>query len=225
MLRELYQIDGFVTATDRDYDSVRQAFADAGIPIKEALQKNSRDHSRDPRPRPYSYNGAVPVLRGVISRSNRENLSASSVYPARVSRRLLRSINRLIEVGAGEIWCRAALFGGERDGALIDIFKLDAGALRHVRRRIGMIFQQFNIVKRLSVIDNVLSGGLGYQPALAQYAEDFFPGGTLPRARQLEARRVARARLQARRRTERRRTAARRHRADFDAAAGDYSRR
>jgi phosphonate transport system substrate-binding protein len=39
MLRDLYQIDGFVTATDKDYDSVRQAFAIAGIPIKEALQK------------------------------------------------------------------------------------------------------------------------------------------------------------------------------------------
>jgi len=39
MLRELYQIDGFVSATDKDYDSVRQAFIDAGIPLKEALQK------------------------------------------------------------------------------------------------------------------------------------------------------------------------------------------
>ena len=39
MLRELYQIDGFVPATDKDYDSVRRAFADAGIQIKEALQK------------------------------------------------------------------------------------------------------------------------------------------------------------------------------------------
>ena len=39
MLRELYQIDGFVSATDQDYDSVRQAFVDAGIPLKEALQK------------------------------------------------------------------------------------------------------------------------------------------------------------------------------------------
>lgn len=38
MLRELYQIDGFVPATDHDYDSVRRAFADAGIQIKEALQ-------------------------------------------------------------------------------------------------------------------------------------------------------------------------------------------
>ena len=39
MLRDLYQIDGFVPATDKDYDSVRQAFAIAGIQIREALQK------------------------------------------------------------------------------------------------------------------------------------------------------------------------------------------
>lgn len=39
MLRELYHIDGFVPATDRDYDSVRSAFAEAGIQIKAALQE------------------------------------------------------------------------------------------------------------------------------------------------------------------------------------------
>jgi phosphonate transport system substrate-binding protein len=39
MLRDLYQIDGFVTATDQDYDSVRQAFKIAGIDIKAALKK------------------------------------------------------------------------------------------------------------------------------------------------------------------------------------------
>ena len=39
MLRDLYQIDGFVTATDKDYDSVREAFAIAGIQLKTALQK------------------------------------------------------------------------------------------------------------------------------------------------------------------------------------------
>lgn len=38
MLRELYQIDGFVPAKDKDYDSVRQAFVDAGIQLKEALR-------------------------------------------------------------------------------------------------------------------------------------------------------------------------------------------
>jgi phosphonate transport system substrate-binding protein len=39
MLRDLYQIDGFVPASDQDYDSVRKAFTEAGIPIKESLQK------------------------------------------------------------------------------------------------------------------------------------------------------------------------------------------
>jgi len=39
MLRELYQIDGFVSATDQDYDPVRQAFKIAGINLKEALKK------------------------------------------------------------------------------------------------------------------------------------------------------------------------------------------
>jgi phosphonate transport system substrate-binding protein len=39
MLRDLYQIDGFVPATDQDYDSVRKAFTEAGIQIKDSLQK------------------------------------------------------------------------------------------------------------------------------------------------------------------------------------------
>jgi phosphonate transport system substrate-binding protein len=39
MLRDLYQIDGFVPASDKDYDSVRRAFADAGILIKDTLQR------------------------------------------------------------------------------------------------------------------------------------------------------------------------------------------
>ena len=39
MMRDLYQIDGFVPATDRDYDSVRQAFDIAGIPLKASLQR------------------------------------------------------------------------------------------------------------------------------------------------------------------------------------------
>jgi phosphonate transport system substrate-binding protein len=39
MMRDLYQIDGFVPAGDRDYDSVRQAFDIAGIPLKASLQR------------------------------------------------------------------------------------------------------------------------------------------------------------------------------------------
>lgn len=39
MLRDLYQIDGFVPATDKDYESVREAFKIAGINLKEALKR------------------------------------------------------------------------------------------------------------------------------------------------------------------------------------------
>jgi len=64
---------------------------------------------------------------------------------------LLRCINRLIEPTEGRIiW----------DG--VDVTQLSGEELRKVRRRIGMIFQQFNLVKRSSVLTNVLSGRLGY---------------------------------------------------------------
>jgi len=64
---------------------------------------------------------------------------------------LLRCINRLIEPTAGRItW----------DGQ--DITGASAEEMRCIRRQIGMIFQQFNLVKRSSVLTNVLSGRLGY---------------------------------------------------------------
>ena len=64
---------------------------------------------------------------------------------------LLRCINRLIEPTAGRI-----LFDG------IDVTKASARPLRQLRRRMAMIFQQFNLVRRSSVLTNVLSGRLGY---------------------------------------------------------------
>ncbi len=67
---------------------------------------------------------------------------------------LLRCINRLVEPTSGQvIW----------DG--VDITAATPGELRRIRRQIGMIFQQFNLVKRLSVMTNVLTGRLGYVPA------------------------------------------------------------
>jgi phosphonate transport system ATP-binding protein len=64
---------------------------------------------------------------------------------------LLRCINRLIEPTSGKIiW---------ND---IDLTALSASEMRKVRRQIGMVFQQFNLVKRSSVLTNVLSGRLGY---------------------------------------------------------------
>lgn len=64
---------------------------------------------------------------------------------------LLRCINRLIEPTAGRV-----LFDG------IDVTTASAKELREVRRQMAMIFQQFNLVKRSSVLTNVLSGRLGY---------------------------------------------------------------
>ena len=111
-----------------------------------------------------SYDAAVPVLRGVNLKVEQGEFVGVIGLSGSGKSTLLRSINRLIEVDGGSIVVPATLLGGQHDG-VIDILKLKSSELRHARRRIGMIFQQFNIVKRLSVIDNVLSGGLGYQPA------------------------------------------------------------
>src|SRR2546426_2084654 len=77
----------------------------------------------------------------------------------------LRSINRLIDPTAGVI--RVA--GRAVTGA-------SAAELRQVRGQIGMIFQQFNLVRRASVLDNVLAGRLGYVPSLPSLVGRF-PAG------------------------------------------------
>jgi phosphonate transport system ATP-binding protein len=64
---------------------------------------------------------------------------------------LLRCINRLIDPTSGRI-----VWNG------IDITAASDDELRQIRRRFGMIFQQFNLVKRSSVMTNVLAGRLGY---------------------------------------------------------------
>jgi phosphonate transport system ATP-binding protein len=70
---------------------------------------------------------------------------------------LLRCINRLVEPTDGQIiW----------DG--VDITAANQSEIRLIRRRIGMVFQHFNLVNRSSVITNVLAGRLGYvNPALS----------------------------------------------------------
>jgi phosphonate transport system ATP-binding protein len=80
----------------------------------------------------------------------------------------LRCLNRLIEPSSGEIlFKKSFITGNNSDNEILDVCKLNSSQLRHFRRKVGMIFQQFNIVKRLSVIDNVLSGSLAYQGPLS----------------------------------------------------------
>ncbi|MGE4498482.1 MAG: phosphonate ABC transporter ATP-binding protein [Deferribacterales bacterium] len=64
---------------------------------------------------------------------------------------LIRCVNRLVEPTSGRI-----LVGG------VDIASLRGAALRRARRKIGMIFQEYALVERLTVMENVLSGRLGY---------------------------------------------------------------
>ena len=83
---------------------------------------------------------------------------------------LLRCINRLVEPTKGRI-----IWNG------LDITAATDDELRQIRRRIGMIFQQFNLVKRSSVLTNVMAGRLGYiNPIFSLF--NYFPPGEKQRA-------------------------------------------
>ena len=69
---------------------------------------------------------------------------------------LLRSINKMIDISQGSI-----LFEDK------NIENLKKTQIELVRREIGMIFQSYNLVERLTVIENVLHGRLGYKSVIA----------------------------------------------------------
>ncbi|WP_150286923.1 phosphonate ABC transporter ATP-binding protein [Rhabdaerophilum calidifontis] len=75
---------------------------------------------------------------------------------------LIRCVNRLVDPSAGRI-----LLGD------VDLTALSGGALRRARRRIGMIFQEYALVERLTVMENVLSGRLGYVGFFASWFRRF----------------------------------------------------
>ena len=64
---------------------------------------------------------------------------------------LIRCVNRLVEPTSGQIYL------GD-----LELTKLGSSELRRARTRMGMIFQEYALVERLSVMENVLSGRLGY---------------------------------------------------------------
>jgi phosphonate transport system ATP-binding protein len=75
---------------------------------------------------------------------------------------LIRCVNRLVEPTSGKI------FLGD-----LELAHLGASELRHARSRMGMIFQEYALVERLSVMENVLSGRLGYVGFWRSYFRKF----------------------------------------------------
>jgi phosphonate transport system ATP-binding protein len=75
---------------------------------------------------------------------------------------LLRCINRLITPTSGQVFVHG-----------IEVTAATREQLRETRRTIGMIFQQFNLIKRATVMDNVLAGRLGYAQPLATLVGHF----------------------------------------------------
>lgn len=75
---------------------------------------------------------------------------------------LIRCVNRLVEPSSGQVF-----LGGQ------EITGIGKGALRRARRRMGMIFQEYALVERLSVMENVLSGRLGYVSFWRSYFRKF----------------------------------------------------
>ncbi len=97
------------------------------------------------------YDGQVRALDSVSFEVSKGQFLAVIGLSGSGKSTLLRCINRLIDPTGGRI-----LFEGA------DVTNANEAELRRIRRRIGMVFQHFNLVHRSSVLTNVLSGRLGY---------------------------------------------------------------
>ena len=109
-----------------------------------------------------SYKPGVPVLKGIDLDFDERGLTAIIGSSGTGKSTLVRIINRLVDPGDGAI-----LFKGE------DLAHIHGRKLRELRRRIGMVFQEYNLVERLSVMENLLTGRLGYISPLKAWLRRF----------------------------------------------------
>lgn len=112
-----------------------------------------------------AYKPGQPVLNNLNLSVNGHGITAIIGPSGTGKSTLVRCINRLVEPTSGEI-----IFKGQ------DIARLRGRALRSMRRRIGMVFQEYNLVERLSVLENVLSGRLGYMQVWRAWLRKFHQG-------------------------------------------------
>jgi phosphonate transport system ATP-binding protein len=111
-----------------------------------------------------TYPNGLKALHGVSLTVDRPMVVAIIGSSGAGKSTLIRCVNRLVEPSSGSV----VLNGTEITG-------LGRHGLRQARRRIGMIFQEYNLVERLTVMENVLSGRLGYVGFWRAYRRDYPP--------------------------------------------------
>lgn len=98
-----------------------------------------------------SYKPGIPVLKGIDLEFEERGMTAIIGPSGTGKSTLIRIINRLVDPSDGSV-----CFKGE------ELSHIEGRQLREARRRIGMVFQEYNLVERLTVMENLLTGRLGY---------------------------------------------------------------
>lgn len=122
-----------------------------------------------------SYVNGKPVLRGIHLVVEGAGLTAIIGASGTGKSTLLRCINRLVDPTEGQIFFNANGLQGpsSKPSQSIDLAALSGKGLRAARRLIGMVFQEYNLVERLSVMENLLTGRLGYIGSFAAWRRQF----------------------------------------------------
>lgn len=116
-----------------------------------------------------AYRPGKPVLKGIDLDVVGQEVTAIIGPSGTGKSTLLRCVNRLVEPSAGRIVLSTPT--GE-----VDMTSLRGVSLRHARRNIGMVFQEYNLVERLTVMENLLTGRLGYMSAWSAWFRNFRQG-------------------------------------------------
>ncbi len=109
-----------------------------------------------------AYQTGKPVLKGIDLSIAGAGLTAVIGPSGTGKSTLIRCINRLVEPTSGSI---------RLDNR--ELTTLNGADLRHARRAIGMVFQEYNLVERLTVMENLLTGRLGFVGAWAAWRRKF----------------------------------------------------
>jgi phosphonate transport system ATP-binding protein len=115
-----------------------------------------------------AYQSGKPVLKGIDLNIQGNGMTAIIGPSGTGKSTLLRCLNRLVEPTQGSLLLSSS--EGQIDLALVK-----GKQLRMARRQIGMVFQEYNLVERLTVMENLLTGRLGYIGSWRAWRRKFEP--------------------------------------------------